>query len=585
MRRLLVISALAGLVVFQALPVHTALAADGDGDKVADGVDVCPTVADPFQGDVDGNGVGDLCEPDSGGTTSFDGTPANDLVLGTSGADTLHGAGGDDGLYGLEGDDTLDGGDGNDLLVGGPGTDTLTGGGGCDVFAFDPAGDGDVITDYDPSVDRLSFPAQDDNPGNDPVPTPSFGGDDHLVVTFATDGGTSATLDFEGLPAGVQIALSNQPCSSPPIDEVVPPVLVPEQPPVPPTAPPFVCAPLYDFQILPDFFDLVLTADGKTVAGTSGNDALTGTHCGDVIAGDEELVFINSQGPDEFDTTECADNICGDDVINGLAGNDLLIGDKAVLSAGERGGNDTIHGGDGDDVIIGDAGNMDSCTCDGVGGAHSEVAGPIGGNDNLFGDDGNDIIFGDGGGMGLGTTGGNDYIDGGNGDDIIFGDGQYLFDGSLGGNDTLIGGAGDDTIFGDAVVIDGYSEGGDDRLVGGAGDDYLVGDALGIDGYAGHDTFVYDTAANFGDDIIADLGVGETRDVVEFTGSGLTDIVSLDARSTVSEVGTDVVAIVFTNVAKTTQIGSITFLNIATGGIGSWADLVDTGLADVVVVP
>jgi len=35
---------------------------DGDGDGVADDVDVCPTVADPDQLDTDHNGIGDACE-------------------------------------------------------------------------------------------------------------------------------------------------------------------------------------------------------------------------------------------------------------------------------------------------------------------------------------------------------------------------------------------------------------------------------------------------------------------------------------------------------------------------------------------
>ena len=115
MRHLIAVLAIGGLAVFQGLAADTALAADGDGDQVDDAIDVCPTVADAFQGDLDGDGVGDLCE-DATGVTSFDGTPDGELIVGTEGADTLSGAGGDDAIYGLEGDDALDGGEGATLF-------------------------------------------------------------------------------------------------------------------------------------------------------------------------------------------------------------------------------------------------------------------------------------------------------------------------------------------------------------------------------------------------------------------------------------------------------------------------------------
>ena len=40
---------------------------DSDGDGLDDGVDVCPRVADPTQGDGDDDGVGDACDPDADG--------------------------------------------------------------------------------------------------------------------------------------------------------------------------------------------------------------------------------------------------------------------------------------------------------------------------------------------------------------------------------------------------------------------------------------------------------------------------------------------------------------------------------------
>jgi len=586
MRRLLSILAFSGLAAFQLVSAQTAFAADGDGDNVADEVDVCPEVADPFQGDLNGDGVGDLCAPGAAGVTTFDGTPSNDLVFGTAEADTLNGAGGNDALYGLEGDDTLDGGSGNDFLSGGPDTDTLTGGAGCDVFAFDPAGDDDVITDYNPAVDRMSFPAQGEESSSNPAANAVFGGDDHLVVTFKADGAT-ATLDFEGLPAGVEIALNNQPCASPPVEPPVEEIPAP----LPPEEPPFICAPLFDFEIFPPgFLGLEIPADGVLLFGTSADETLTGTHCSDFIVGDTEILIINpdSPEPDLTPLPECVDGLCGDDVIYGLAGNDLLVGDTETLLAGEIGGNDTIYGGQGGDLILGDALVMDGCECDALGNVGGLSQGPIGGNDTLYGNEGDDVIFGDTiGGIASDGTGGNDHIEGGEGDDLLVGDALFIVNNSTGGNDTLIGGAGDDYIYGDAMEVDGSSEAGDDTLIGGAGDDFLVGDAEFVDGDAAHDTFVYDASTDFGDDTIADAGNREVSDTISFTGAGLVDLVDLDARSTVTDDGVtfDVLAVVYTDSTKTTKVGSITIWGVGNGTIASWADLDLSALVDVVVVP
>lgn len=59
-----------------ALSVGVVAAQDGDGDGIADDVDVCPNHADPLQTDTDGDGVGDACEGALQGT-------ATDLLDGT----------------------------------------------------------------------------------------------------------------------------------------------------------------------------------------------------------------------------------------------------------------------------------------------------------------------------------------------------------------------------------------------------------------------------------------------------------------------------------------------------------------------
>jgi len=81
-----------------------------------------------------------------------------EVILGTSLNDVFVGDGLDNVLVGNRGADILSGGIGNDTLVGGVGLDTLTGGLGSDVFVFNARNTiGDVITDFDVTVDRISL--------------------------------------------------------------------------------------------------------------------------------------------------------------------------------------------------------------------------------------------------------------------------------------------------------------------------------------------------------------------------------------------------------------------------------------------
>lgn len=69
--------------VFDAPPC--AVGHDEDLDKVDDGCDRCPTVADKAQPDADADGVGDACDPDGSAADSialFDGFAGSDLDVG-----------------------------------------------------------------------------------------------------------------------------------------------------------------------------------------------------------------------------------------------------------------------------------------------------------------------------------------------------------------------------------------------------------------------------------------------------------------------------------------------------------------------
>ena len=109
---------------------------------------------------------GSTYAPSTGGAPPRAGTDQDDHYIGSRwpntymalrGEDYVYGAGGDDTLSGGAGDDHLFGGLGNDILIGDQGDDYLVGGAGADRFVFYPGaeGDYDIISDFDPSVDKI----------------------------------------------------------------------------------------------------------------------------------------------------------------------------------------------------------------------------------------------------------------------------------------------------------------------------------------------------------------------------------------------------------------------------------------------
>jgi Ca2+-binding RTX toxin-like protein len=128
--------------------VATALAhASIDGDEVPMEQDNCPDDPNHGQSDFDGDGIGDVCDPDPGFSLEVDqaltcdglaptivGTEGPDNLIGTSGADVIAGLGGDDVISANAGDDIVCGGDGADRLIGATGNDRLLGQGGNDTL-------------------------------------------------------------------------------------------------------------------------------------------------------------------------------------------------------------------------------------------------------------------------------------------------------------------------------------------------------------------------------------------------------------------------------------------------------------------
>ncbi len=87
-----------------------------------------------YQNPADGSGWGDTAIRLTYGQT--EGTPGNDVLIGSSADETINGYAGNDYLAGAGGNDVLNGSDGNDRLDGGEGDDILNGGSGVDGVSY-----------------------------------------------------------------------------------------------------------------------------------------------------------------------------------------------------------------------------------------------------------------------------------------------------------------------------------------------------------------------------------------------------------------------------------------------------------------
>jgi Ca2+-binding RTX toxin-like protein len=186
--------------------------------------------------------------------------------------------------------------------------------------------------------------------------------------------------------------------------------------------------------------DVTVNADGASILGTSGVDALFGGTGNDLLSGGAGDDYLSGGG--------------GNDIFVAGDGNDIIVASGPTTLAFAGNGDDTLYGGDGADHLRGDAGNDTM-----VGGAGADILVGGDGNDLAFGGDANDVLYGEAG---------NDHLRGDAGDDIMIGDA---------GADILVGGDGNDLAFGgdgDDVL---YGEAGNDHLRGDAGDDVMTGDA------------------------------------------------------------------------------------------------------------
>ncbi|MCW2965427.1 MAG: hypothetical protein JWO17_2679 [Actinomycetia bacterium] len=248
-------------------------------------------------------------------------------------------------------------------------------------------------------------------------------------------------------------------------------------------------------------FDVTVPTE---LCGGSEHDVIEGGAGNDVIVGDGPDVGaggIHCPSTTAETTSDGPDSLgggSGNDTINGDGGDDTIVGEAGGDNLGGGSGNDNIQGGAGSDTING---NTDADTLSG--GPEVDPASAINVHncndglpstpcitnadvaDNISGGAGPDNISGDAGPDNLSGGDGNDSITGGTGDDQIQGNAGADLITAGDGNDNVNGGTENDTIFG---------QNGNDTLNGDAGDDSIIG-ALGndtIDGGAGADWILGD---------------------------------------------------------------------------------------------
>ena len=406
-------------------------------------------------------GAGDDTINGGAGNDNLSGNEGNDILRGDIGDDTANGGIGDDALNGGGGDDTLVGEAGDDFFVGIGGTDVIDGGDGIDTNSFQGIGFGvTAIVNADGSgtasygavnetfvgIENLTGSANDDAltaignadnvirglDGNDIII--AGGGDDFLIGNNGNDilrgaAGNDRTFGGEGDDAlnggGGNDFLNGQAGN--------------------------------DFFVGVGGTDTIIGGEGFDTNSFQGIGFGVTARINDDGAGTAQYGLIN----EVFTGIESLVGSANDDVLiadglrnttlQGLEGDDLLIGGfgNDVLIGGD--GNDIIRGRGGDDIIFGGLGD------DTINGGN--------GDDFARGDEGDDTISG---------GSGNDQLAGSEGNDFLFGndDLDLIFGGS--GLDSIFGGDGDDELRGgddDDLLVGGL---GDDILIGGAGDDQEI---------------------------------------------------------------------------------------------------------------
>jgi Ca2+-binding RTX toxin-like protein len=466
---------------------------------------------------VEGLDVGGLVEFALRATDTVNGSTGDDTLSGFAGNDTVNGNNGHDTLYGANGNDTLNGGAGNDSLWGNAGADTLNSSLGND-FLYGEAG-ADILNGG-PGADFMSGGTQNDtyyvDNGEDSISENFDGGTDtvrstiaHTLATWLENlvllgtannsgignslansitGNTGNNLLDGGSENDTMIGLAGN--DSYVVDSAGDTVTEAAG------AGTDAVQSSVNFILPLNVENLTLTGEASTGTGNALNNvidldggaaALNGLGGNDTLlggAGDD--ILHGGLGNDTLTAGEGNDELWGDagvDVMQGGAGNDkywLNAGDTATEAA--ESGHDTLYGAlsfnlanypNFEDIILlgttalNATGNAGANKIVGNSAANNINGGS--GDDNLKGAAGNDTVTGGNGSDDMYGGPGDDTLNGGNDGDFILGEA---------GNDTIIGGAGQDNINGGT---------GNDTINGGAGFDTMAGGD-------GADQFVFDLA-------------------------------------------------------------------------------------------
>ncbi len=416
-----------------------------------------------------------------GGNDVINGRGGSDFLDGGDGNDTVNGGDGDDNLLGNAGNDVLNGEVGNDFLDAGSGDDTLTGGGGADGFRSTRSGTGsygrDVFTDFSVTEDRLDLGGITSMTSRDALNAASAQVGLDVVITI--DPASSITLRNVTL---AQLAAANV------------------------TFAPFAGTPGNDV--------LNGSSGNDSINGLGGDDTLNGNGGNDSLFGGDGNDVLNGGAGDDF-----MDAGSGDDTLTGATGSDAFRSARSA-AAGNYGRDVYTDFSVAEDRL--DLGGIASMTSRDALNAAAVQVGPdvvitidptssitlrnltlaqlaaanvtfapfngTPGNDTLNGSSGNDFIVG---------LGGDDLLNGNAGNDTLIGSD---------GNDTLDGGEGNDSLNGDL---------GNDILSGGLGQDSLHG-GVGNDTLTGGSESDYFNMRDGGQDVVTDLGVGDTLDLSSF---------------------------------------------------------------------
>lgn len=479
---------------------------------------------------------------------TLNGSAEDNWIEGGKGNDKIKGNAGHDLLYGDAGDDTLNGDDGDDFLEGGAGKDTINGGRGYDMVSYSESlvgvkvalGDGNraaTVSDGDAEGDKVT--QVEDILGSAFADELTGNKDDNVIIGGAgadkLDGGLgNDTVSYVGAPdvgndgTGVVVDLTKQDgvqAQGGDSDEAGDILQGFEN----------IIGSDYDDTLTGDDGDNIIEggAGADTIHGGDGNDTLSyySSSTGVDVKINANGTITASGGDAAGDTATSIENLAGS------AGDDTLTGnDKSNTIFGDD-GNDFITGGGGGDELDGGEG-VDTLNYAGLAsgivltlGAANKVTKTSGGSidlianfENVIGTSGNDKLTG---------NSGDNYFKGGLGDDIINGAGGIdtvdysdagfsvsvnLATGVVGGGggaDTLsqienvIGSGFADTLVGTSGANKILGGGGDDTITGGAGADYM-------DGGDGADTFVISGTEGIGDTIIG----GDGDDTLQISGSG-----------------------------------------------------------------